>query len=187
MRLVIVTYSDAPECRKENVKKMQEHLKNEGVDVEVYVGGKNYIENIYNALKTSKEDTIMMEDDIILCKDFMKNVQKAIQEHPDKVINFFNVVKPCSETKEYEGHLWTECQCVFLPKRVVYRIVDLKESFKRNLPKSYERNLADNYLAFSIREPWVQYIPCLVQQNAFKSTIYEGNIDSQTIFFIDDL
>ena len=74
MRLVIVTYSDAPECRKENVKKMQEHLKNEGVDVEVYVGGKNYIENIYNALKTSKEDTIMMEDDIILCKDFLRNI-----------------------------------------------------------------------------------------------------------------
>jgi hypothetical protein len=63
----------------------------------------------------------------------------------------------------------------------------MKSKFKRSLPKSYERNLADNYLAFSIRESWVQYIPCLVQQNAYKSTIYEGNIDSQTIFFIDDL
>ena len=36
-----------------------------------------------------KEDCVILEDDIVLCKDFKSRIEEVISKHPNDVINFF--------------------------------------------------------------------------------------------------
>jgi hypothetical protein len=48
------------------------------------------VKSFINQLKyISQWDSVLLEDDLILCKDFKKRIEEVINQYPDKIINFF--------------------------------------------------------------------------------------------------
>ena len=50
-----------------------------------------YVKSYINALyKINEYDAVLMEDDIVLCKNFKEELEKVVDEYPDTIINFFS-------------------------------------------------------------------------------------------------
>lgn len=183
MKIVIMTYKDAPQERLDNAYKLAEELKEFGA--EVYVGGTKYIDNMYNVFRkySSKDDLLMFEDDVYLCDNFLEKVKKAIEKYPNTVINFFNLHYDINRSVIMNFTQWTECQCYYIPKRIVNRLALYYKAFIKIAPKSYECNIADNYMRYCLQEDYILYYPSLVQQYPFNSVIFEGRVDEQSKTF----
>jgi hypothetical protein len=176
MKIVIMTYKDAPQERLDNANKLAKELQNDCADCEVFVGGTCYIDNMYQVFKKANnngDDLLMFEDDVYLCKDFLKKVKKAINEYPNRVINFFNLHYDITEPVNMSFTQWTECQCYYVPRRVLPKLTLLYKAFIKLAPKTYKCNIADYTL----------YYPSLVQQFDFNSVIFNGRIDEQSKTF----
>lgn len=189
MKIVIMTYKDAPQERLDNANKLAKELQNEGyegIDCEVFVGGTCYIDNMYQVFKKANnngDDLLMFEDDVYLCKDFLKKVKKAINEYPNKVINFFNLHYDITEPVNMSFTQWTECQCYYVPRRILPKLTLLYKAFIKLAPKTYKCNIADNYMRYCLQEDYTLYYPSLVQQFDFSSVIFNGRIDEQSKTF----
>ena len=57
------------------------------VDTE-YNARKSFVEQLEKLAK-NKSDVVILEDDLILCKNFKERIEQVISEHPDTLINFF--------------------------------------------------------------------------------------------------
>ena len=87
MNIVIHTFSDAPEERRNNAEIIKTAL---GDNAYIYVGGTNTCENWVNILKEySTESLLLLEDDIRLGDNFLDRVQEYINLYPDFVLNFY--------------------------------------------------------------------------------------------------
>lgn len=184
MKIVIMTFKDAPKERLDNALKLAKELNGE-----VYIGTKKYIDNIYNVLKANvnKDDLLLLEDDVFVCKDFIKKVENAISEFPDRVINFFNLFYNIDKSCYMDSTQWSECQCYFMPKRVINHLVLLYKAFTKLAPKAYKCNIADNFFKYCLKEDYVLYYPSLVQQFELKSTIFKNRTDEKSNTFIDEI
>lgn len=180
-----MTYKDAPKERLSNAYKLSKELKE--FNTEVYLGGTRYLDNMYNVFKSNigKDDLLMLEDDVYLCDNFIDRVEKAKDEFPDTVINFFNLHYNTKEPLYMSFTQWTECQCYFVPRRLLAQLSLYYKAFIKLAPKSYECNIADNYMRYCLRENYVLYYPSLVQQYPFNSVIFEGRIDTQSKTFLE--
>jgi len=175
-----MTYKDAPQERLDNANKLAKELNGE-----VYVGGTKYIDNMYAVFKkyAGKDDLLMFEDDVYLCDNFLEKVKKAIEEYPSKVINFFNLHHCINRSIVMPFTSWTECQCYYVPKHIVGRLSLFYKAFIKIAPKSYECNIADNYMRYCLHESYILHYPSLVQQYPFNSVIFEGRVDEQSKTF----
>ena len=59
-------------------------------------------------------DAVLLEDDVILCKNFQEEVEKVIEEHRDEVINFYT--RPSAFFSSHFCQYFVYNQCTYYPK-----------------------------------------------------------------------
>ena len=201
MKIVIFTFKGAPEERQKNVESLKSKLNkailDSGIDLEVctFVGSNKTSENLISLCSLYKEeDILMLEDDIELSEHFLENIRKVVEKNPDKIINFhynFKTKGPelYSEDSlriyEERGSNYAFNQCVYLPSKILQKILDSKQLFKAYYAYAKENRHA--YIMARIFEKdngtFLVVRPSLVRHKEFKSTISESVIKTKD--FID--
>lgn len=135
------------------------------------------------------EDAVILEDDLELCDNFQEEIEKAIAEHPDYIINFFSRYRDF-----YTSHLsdrFNSNQCTYYPKGSTIPIV---EKYKEKYSNGEHRRYYSNYLDGILRRlgiPNYCYRPTLVQHKEIDSLLSPGKIyKEQTLYYkkyIDEL
>ena len=148
------------------------------------------IESFIEQLKLiSTEDSIMLEDDIIFCKDFLKEVSKAISRFPDKIINFYYMYLQFMPIRSFPGKCFLNNQCVYYPKGVAKKIAEEMEKVISEgcTEKQYDRIQAIAMDRLGI--DFISYRPMIVQHIGGGKSLLgnEWLADGKTIFFKDDL
>ncbi len=133
----------------------------------------------------SEYNAVLLEDDVILCKDFKKRIEEVINKYPDDIINFFTDPMRYFTTQ----YSLTFCynQCTFYPMGLADQIAEaMIADFKiHSDAKGYDSIEARALM--TLRIPHLQYRPCLVQHNDKKSLISFSNETRITPYFIDYL
>lgn len=199
MKIVIFTFKGAPEERQKNIEslktKLNKAILDSGIDLEVctFVGSNKTSENLISLCSLYKdEDILMLEDDIELSEHFLENVRKVIEKNPNRIINFhynFKTKGPelYSEDglKVYEekGSNYAFNQCVYLPSKILQKILDSKQLFKTYY--AYTKENRHDYIMARIfeKDTFLVVRPSLVKHKEFKSTIGEYVIKTKD--FID--
>lgn len=198
MKIVIFTFKGTPEERQKNVESLKAILDSgidNDTDVCTFVGGNKTSENLISLCSLYKdEDVLMLEDDIELSEHFLENVRKVIEKNPDRIINFhynFKTKGPelYSEDDlrvfEERGSNYAFNQCVYLPSKILQKILDSKQLFKAYYAYAKENRHA--YIMARIFEKdngtFLVVRPSLVRHKEFKSTISESVIKTKD--FID--
>ena len=133
----------------------------------------------------SQWDSVLLEDDLILCKDFKNKIEDAINQYPDKIINFFTRPREWFTTHKSNNFVYN--QCTYYPKGVSLKVADEMEKIWKNMPKLQYDTLEYNAL-INLGISHVQYRPCLVQHIDNNSIV--GNTATgyrRTPYFIDYL
>lgn len=133
----------------------------------------------------SQWDSVLLEDDLILCKDFENEIKEAINLHHDKIINFFTRPKEWFTTHESNWFVYN--QCTYYPKGVALIVANEMERLWKNTPDPQYDILENNALK-NLDLSHVQYRPCLVQHLDNNSLIgNDTNGYRRTPYFIDYL
>lgn len=127
----------------------------------------------------SDYDAILLEDDLILCNNFEKEIEKAVSMYPNKIISFFSVPTLYFETRENKLHGFL--QCYYFPKGIGKVIAEKLEKlnikkFKKVVPMLRLLNL-----------DIIEYRPCLVQHLDNDSLVGNRTGFRRTPYFIDFL
>lgn len=199
MKIVIFTFKGAPKERQKNVKslktKLNKAIQDSGTDTEVctFVGGNKTSENLISLCSLYKdEDILMLEDDIELSEHFLENIRKVIEQYPDRIINFhynFDTKGPelYSEDNlrvfEERGSSYAFNQCVYLPSKILQKILDSKQLFKAYYAYAKENRHAYIMARIFEKDTFLVVRPSLVRHKEFKSTISESVIKTKD--FID--
>ena len=142
------------------------------------------VESFIKQLKIiSDADSILLEDDLVLCKDFKNRIEEVIKKYPDKVINFYT--SPERYFTTHETNLFVYNQCTYYPKGVAKQIAEkMEEEYKiRKLPYDTLESSALNKLGMS----HVVYRPCLVQRIDMGSLISNSEKGGSrvSLYFVD--
>lgn len=132
----------------------------------------------------SEYDSVLLEDDLILCKDFKNKIEEVINKYPNKIINFFYHQDEYYQTRE--AMEYSNNQCTYYPKGVGKLIAkEMKNFVKYSNQYSWIENLALRKLHFT----HIQYRPCLVQHLDNGSLIQKHKIIRPRItpYFVDYL
>lgn len=199
MKIVIFTFKDAPKERQKNVKslktKLNKAIQDSGTDIEVctFVGSNKTSENLISLCSLYKdEDILMLEDDIALSRNFLENIRKVIEKNPDRIINFhYNFDTQGQELYsdgnlkifEERGSSYAFNQCVYLPSKILQKILDSKQLFKTYYAYAKENRHAYIMARIFEKDTFLVVRPSLVKHKEFKSTISESVIKTKD--FID--
>lgn len=201
MKIVIFTFKGAPEERQKNVESLKSKLNkailDSGIDLDIgvctFVGSNKTSENLISLCSLYKEeDILMLEDDIELSEHFLENIRKVIEKNPDKIINFhynFKTKGPelYSEDSlrvyEERGSNYAFNQCVYLPSKILQKILDSKLLFKAYYAYAKENRHAYIMARIFEKDTFLVVRPSLVRHKDFKSTISESVIKTKD--FID--
>ena len=132
----------------------------------------------------SEYDSVLLEDDLILCKDFKNRIEEVINKYPNKIINFFYHQDEYYQTRESTEY--SNNQCTYYPKGIGKLIAkEMKNFITYSNQYSWIENLALNKLNIT----HIQYRPCLVQHLDSGSLIQKHKIIRPRItpYFIDYL
>lgn len=147
---------------------------------------KKPVESFIKQLKyISQYDSVLLEDDLILCKDFKDKIEDVIKQYPNDIINFF--YNPANYfSTHYDGSFsWN--QCTYYPKGVALKIANQMEHLRKGL-KHLQYDVLEHNALDTLGINHIQYRPCLVQHIDDKSLIQEGKYPPRrTIYFEDYL
>lgn len=142
------------------------------------------------------DGVVMMEDDIILCKDFMNRLMDVLNRHKGDVVQFFERALCKNLTNGwFNGRQFFSCCCYYMPAKHTSLFASKENKYKftyevfpkRNEPWGYPIDL---YIAYVLGENKIKYwreLPYLVQHRNLKSTFKGRSTKRQSIYFIDDI
>ena len=185
----IVRTVDFDERRADNVRLLKEQLP----ELEIVV---DTTRNAYNGLflaceMANEAGAVILEDDVLLCKDFKRRIEEVIAEKgADKVINFFEKPKVYFPTSYVGGSGFLWMQCTYFPPNFPRKVIDHYEQFHKERPNDWKGQAVDCLVAYALTKEKMKYWrirPCLVQHLDFPSAIGRRPTNRQTPYFIDDL
>lgn len=141
---------------------------------------KHFIESL-NYIKET--DSVLMEDDLILCNNFQEEIEKVINKHPNDVINFFTA--PLNFFTSHYSMNFAYNQCTYFPKDIINKIypIILRESEKSN--SIFYGPLVNNALK-ELGIPHIVQRPALVQHKDTRSILCNCcGMSRNTIYFKD--
>jgi len=127
-------------------------------------------------------DSVVLEDDLVLCKNFKERIMKIINEHPDDYINFF--CYPVNYFQSRYSSVFTWQQCVYRPKSKASLVLEKMKTLNNgNIPTDDLEGMA----LFSLRMENYQPRPCIVQHIDNNTLIQTRTILKRRItpYFID--
>ena len=140
-----------------------------------------YIETLENK---SDENFVLLEDDLVLCRNFEEEIKNVISEYPNDIINFYTRPERYFTT-HYDG-IFSFNQCTYFPSGIGKKIAETMKSVRgirhRNM---YGMVLNDTLKQMGIRH--LDYRPCLVQHIDGFSLLSNVRYSRQTIYFKDYL
>lgn len=129
-------------------------------------------------------DSVLLEDDVILCKDFKNRIEKVIAEHPNDIINFFSYPMEYAE-EGYSRYQFCWNQCTYFPKGIGKQIVDIIKKY------NFTNTSAERNLRFALNKLHMKYYiyrPYLVQHIDNGSLMAHNTIcKRRSPFFVDYL
>ena len=132
----------------------------------------------------SNYDSVLLEDDIILCKGFKQKIESAIKEYKENIINFFSYPSKFFTTYLAIGN-FAYNQCTYYPKGVGEIIANEMEKIRQ--PYNQYDTL-ENQALWSLEIPHVKYRPCLVQHIDYSTLIQKSHPEPRRcIWFVDYL
>ena len=146
---------------------------------------KSYIDALY---QISEYDSVLVEDDIVLCNNFKEEIEKVIAQYPNDIINFFTTPESYFTTHYMER--WNYNQCTYFPKGVSKIIADkmMEKYIPEEQCKIKQRYGSLLYLSLSdLGIKHLAYRPSLVQHIDGKSTYDSLFLQRNTIYFKDYL
>lgn len=169
------------------VRTTRERTFNYELDYELLVDKeKKPVESFIKQLKyISQFDSVLLEDDLILCKDFKNKIEDAIKRYPNDIINFFQNPEYYFETG-YDSHfLWN--QCTYYPKGIALTLANEMERLRESMPNAQYDTLECEALR-KLGILHIVYRPCLVQHIDKGSLIQDSSCPARrTIYFEDYL
>lgn len=136
----------------------------------------------------SEENAVLLEDDLILCKNFKQKIEEIINQFPDRIINFFTFPKIYFQTRESKKFLWN--QCTYYPKNIGKQIALVMKKIKKQkdeIGKNLQYDVLESLALEELGMTHIQYRPCIIQHLDGKSLIGNSNSGRMTVYFIDYL
>lgn len=134
----------------------------------------------------SEYDSVLLEDDLILCKDFKNRIEEVIKQYPDKIINFFTAPNYYFKTKLVMAFGYN--QCTYYPKGISKEIALM---MKKLYNKEFAYDDLEQKALIKLNLKHIQYRPCLVQHLDYKSIISKGvcrmRVSPYFIDYLDEL
>lgn len=133
----------------------------------------------------SDYDAVLLEDDLVLCENFKEEIEKAIAQYPNKIINFFT--DPNLYFTTHIGSVFNYNQCTYYPKGIGKVLAEKMEEHRKTFPK-IQYDVLELYAINKLGITHVKYRPCLVQHLDFDTLIQESTQGNRRcIYFIDYL
>ena len=134
----------------------------------------NAMDTFLASLDTIGESpSVNMEDDIILCKDFVDRVKQEIKKRPNDVIQFFSMRKDdlTIGSRYINGSQFKMNQCFYLPKGMSKELREYAKSWGRyeEHPTGFDILMADFFKERKIK--YWNVCPNLVDHKVMKSRI----------------
>lgn len=137
--------------------------------------------------KISKYNSVLMEDDLILCQNFKEEIEKVIARFPNSIIQFFTD-PDIYESTYLRSFPFEWNQCTYYPKGIGKIIANaMRQILPRfgNDQKLYSQ--VESTALYLLAIPHIVYRPCLVQHNDLKSILQNPDHRRDTIWFKDYL
>lgn len=131
-------------------------------------------------------DVVLLEDDIILCRDFKERIEEVIKHHPDEIVNFF--FRP-SIYFESEYRAFAYNQCTYYPSKVLKDIISFFKIHRKPIYVKTPEEIIQYYLRKQQISKVYTYRPSLVQHIDNKSILnkHPVPVPRRTPYFIDYL
>ena len=130
---------------------------------------KSYLYICENIIK--QQPCVLLQDDIILTENFQEKIEKIIQQYPNMLISFFDMVTG-KQPVFREGKKFRFSQCVYHPPGFSKKVLESYPKWKyRNNPVSYCDKLMG--FAWGEEQDYLLWIPSLVQHRSCISAINE--------------
>jgi hypothetical protein len=139
---------------------------------------------------------ILMEDDVIICRDWRARIEAAIAEHPDQAIRFFHAtnkqVRMVDGTKVETFHrvshelppsafAWN--QCVYLPPGLAAEVVKVCQT----IDPSRAPDTAIKFAMMETKKRFWSHVPHLVQHRATLKSGYGPRSTARVSVLFADL
>lgn len=147
---------------------------------------KKPVESFISQLKyISQFNSVLLEDDLILCKDFKDKIEDVIRQYPNDIINFFYNPSTYFTTNYSSNFCWN--QCTYYPKGIALQVAEEMSRVRKNLP-NMQYDMLENVALQNLGMRHVQHRPCLVQHVDNGSLIQDNSCPTRrTIYFEDYL
>lgn len=135
---------------------------------------RNAMDTFLVTMRNAGNDPIIhLEDDILLTKDFVAKIEKAISERPNEVIQFFSRSNAdITEGSRYRsGGSFLMNQCKYLPAGVAKALYDYYPTWPNIFkhPTGTDSMMGDFFKTYKMR--YWNYVPSLVNHAPVKSEI----------------
>ena len=136
---------------------------------------------IKNLEGINKYNSVLMEDDLILCKDFQKEIEEVIAKYPNCVISFFEdshvFETPVIRSTPFGGN-----KCTYYPKGVARKIATMiKQMLSKNPKDQQPCDRIEDIALQLLGIPHLIWKPHLVQCCDF------NQFNNSTVYFKDYL
>lgn len=133
----------------------------------------------------SSDDAVLLEDDVILCKNFKERIEEVVAQHPNCVINFFEDPFIFYLTETRPGIKYRYNQCTYYPKGVAKTIADKMEEIWPEYQNEKNYDFLQSYAMDALGMSYISYRPCLVQHKHMDSIINPNLRFRSTLYFAD--
>lgn len=129
-------------------------------------------------------DAVLLEDDVVLCKDFKETIERVINENKNYVINFFT--RPTNYFTSHYSQWFVYNQCTYYPKGVGKILAkQMRQDMLKMKGSGYD--LIEMRSITNLDLTVYNYRPCLVQHKDIFSLIGHSSTDRITPYFKDYL
>lgn len=148
------------------------------------------VDSFINQLKIINSfDSVLLEDDLILCKDFKKKIEEVINQYPNDIINFFTLPMKYFKTKKEYGFCYN--QCTYYPKGISNMIANEIEYILENdirYKNCPQYDILEDRALYNLKIKHIKYRPCLIQ-HLDNGSIMNNNVNfcRRSPYFIDYL
>jgi GR25 family glycosyltransferase involved in LPS biosynthesis len=145
--------------------------------------GKHFLDSLKHI---KNENAVLMEDDIVLCKDFKREIEKVINKYPDTIINFFP--DPFDYFTTHLSDNSRQNQCTYFPKGILKDVIKELEPL---LGTGEFRGFYSRHLDYALRQchiSFLKYRPALVQHKDTQTLLTrKRQFRLQTLYYKDYL
>ncbi len=143
------------------------------------------IESFIEQLKViSDVDSVLLEDDLILCRGFKKEIEKVIKEYPNYIINFFT--RPTIYFTTNTNNQFGCNQCTYYPKGIARVVAEEMERVRITFPTMKQYDTIEDIALKRLGIVHVDYRPCLVQHINKNSLIQLKALNNMRTYYFKD-